>query len=153
MNITSNSPALPVWSKAFSRTAKKELISLSEKNEYGIETLKLIEAFKANLIKEVWKLIDEWKNQGKKPNFFTAFRFIDDVIDLSQIIKKKEEIGKEFKDLTKEEVIELDSVFRVALDLNQIDKEGFNIEDFMERTNFVLGVNTDYLTYLASLKK
>lgn len=137
----------------FTRSQKKELLKKAENNEYGIETLKMIETFKANLIKEVWTLCDEWINQGKKPNFFTPFRFWDDVVDLSKIIKKREEIGKEFKDLTEQEVIELDSIFRAALSLEQINNEGFDIEEFIERTNFVIGVNYEYVKYLASLKK
>lgn len=137
----------------FTRSQKKELLKKAENNEYGIETLKMIETFKANLIKEVWTLCDEWINQGKKPNFFTPFRFWDDVVDLSKIIKKREEIGKEFKDLTEQEVIELDNIFRAALSLEQINNEGFDVEEFIERTNFVIGVNYEYVKYLASLKK
>lgn len=153
-----HNPSIMPWvnlptPNTFTRSQKKELLKKAENNEYGIETLKMIETFKANLIKEVWTLCDEWINQGKKPNFFTPFRFWDDVVDLSKIIKKREEIGKEFKDLTEQEVIELDSIFRAALSLEQINNEGFDVEEFIERTNFVIGVNYEYVKYLASLKK
>jgi hypothetical protein len=137
----------------FTRKNKKELLEESKKNQYGIKTLKLIEEFKANLIKEVWSIVDNWINKGKKPSILVGFRFFDDILDLKQIIRKREEIKKEYNDLTKQELLELDSIFEQALNLENVDKEGFDVEDFIERTKLMISVNSEYIIYLASLKK
>ena len=41
----------------------------------------------------------------------------------------------------------------LALNLENVDKEGFDVEDFIERTKLMISVNSEYIIYLASLKK
>lgn len=131
----------------FTSQFKKELLSASEENKFGIENLKKIESFKANLIKEVWVIASNWK-KGVKPNGWIVFRFFDDVFDFAKIMRKQEELAKEFNDLTPEELVELDNTFADALKIENVD-----MEEFIERTNFMIGVNADYIAYLSTLKK
>lgn len=157
MSISKDSP-LPLnfeemQKPSFGRTAKKKLLINSNQNKYGIKTLKLIEEFKANLIKEIWSALDKFSKKGIKPSPFFAFRFLDDVIDLGKIINKRHEVEKEFKDLTKEELLELNKTFENAFNLDKFNEAGFDKEDFIERTNFMISVNTEYIFYLTSLKK
>ena len=133
--------------RLFTPQFKKDLLSASEENKFGIENLKKIELFKANLIEEIWSIASNWR-KGVKPNGWIVFRFFDDIFDFAKIMRKQEELKKEFNDLTKEELLELDETFADALKVENID-----MQEFIERTNFVIGVNIEYVNYLVSLKK
>ncbi len=126
---------------------KKELDLAAKENKFGIENLKKVEVFKANLIQEVWDICEQW-NRGVKPTGWIIFRFFDNVFDFGKIMQKREEIEKEYADLTTEENLELNKCFIDSLRVDDID-----FEEFMERTNFMISVNANYINYLASLKK
>lgn len=133
----------------FSKQFKVDLLELTNKDEFGIENLKKIEAFKANLIKKVWGIVDGIK-QGNNPTGWIVFSFFGDVFDFAKILRAKEEIKKEFEDLTNSELLELDSVFISAL---KLDSKDIDVEEFIERTNYMIATNADYIRYLTTLKK
>lgn len=126
---------------------KKALIEESKKSKFGIENLKKLQIWKAALIKEIWGLMDKAK-KGRKPNGWDAFKFIDDAFDLGKIMKKYDEIGKEWTDLDESEKQELQQIFAAELNLGDD-----HADEFGERTNFVMMVLADYITYLAKVGK
>lgn len=147
MSEVSNDMPLPRLGFVFSKDFKASLLDAAAINEFGIENLKKVETFKASLIQKIWGIVEDVQN-GRQVNGWIVFKFFGDLFDFGHIMRAKDQIAKEYNDLTKEEVVELDKVFEEALKLDDV-----NMEEFMERTNFMISVNADYISYLSTLKK
>ena len=124
----------------------KENITPDDKGKYGIENLKKLQSWKAGLLEEVLRIIER-KKQGKVVNGWIALRFIDDIFEFGRVMKKYDEIGKEFKDLDEAEKAELNQIFEQELDI-----ENDQLEEFAEKTNKISSELASYIMYLTDLK-
>lgn len=91
-----------------------ESISSQEGKKFGIENLKKVQIWKAELIKEIYRLMKK-KKEGKRVTGWAIVMFFDDAISLGKILSKLEETGEEFQDLNSEEIKELNDIFHDRL--------------------------------------
>jgi hypothetical protein len=89
----------------------------------GIETLKLIEKFKAGLISEIHKTHKNLK-EGKTNALGTVLNFMDDACFLARLIRKYKDVFAESQDLDETEGKELHDYF-----IECLKSEGFNVDD------------------------
>lgn len=91
---------------------KGKLISISKDNKekFGIENLKKIQIWKAELIKEIYGLIQK-KKSGKRISRLAILLFLDDAWELSKILIRIKDAKDEFLDLSENELEELEALF------------------------------------------
>lgn len=127
---------------------RRELKALAKKiltgEKIGIENLKQLEIWKAEVIKEIISLIEK-QTEGKNLNLFDGFRFVDDIWKFGGIMRNHKEIGAEFDDLDEAEKQELKEAFN-----NEFDIKDDLDEEFVERTNFLTKSIAEYIYWLVT---
>lgn len=101
---------------------KQLLIQAKEGKKIGIDELKKVQTWKAELIEEIHTLLKK-KKEGKKISKIAIFRFVNDLMGLLDIISNHKEIYAELIDLDSQEAIELEVQFKKELDLGDDSKK------------------------------
>jgi hypothetical protein len=123
----------------------------AKSGKVGIETLKLIQKFKAGLISEIHKTNKNLK-EGKSNALGTVLNFMDDACFLARLIRKYKDVFAEAQDLDTTEEKELQDYF-----IECLKSEGFDMQDsftyLIEAINEYEFQTKRFIDVLAKFKK